>query len=84
MNVKDASLKNIGNAIKNAASDLLTNNDFVSRTIGMTASYDDIMFIVQLLGREPISLLGKDYPFIYDHVRRNYQQGVSIPIPRPT
>ena len=79
MNVKDASLKNIGNAIKNAASDLLTNSDFLSRTIGMTASYDDIMFIVQSLGREPISLLGKDYPFIFDHVRRNYQQGVSIP-----
>lgn len=79
MNVKDASLKNIGNAIKNAASDLLTNNDFISRTIGMTASYDDIMFIVQSLGREPISLLGKDYPFIFDHVRRNFQQGVSIP-----
>lgn len=79
MNVKDASLKNIGNAIKNAASDLLTNNDFISRTIGMTASYDDIMFIVQALGREPISLLGKDYPFIFDHVRRNFQQGVSIP-----
>lgn len=79
MNAKDASLKNIGNAIKNAASDLLTNSDFLSRTIGMTASYDDIMFIVQSLGREPISLLGKDYPFIFDHVRRNYQQGVSIP-----
>ena len=79
MNVKDASLKNIGNAIKNAASDLLTNNDFISRTIGMTASYDDIMFIVQSLGREPISLLGKDYPFIFDHVRRNFQQGVSVP-----
>lgn len=79
MNVKDASLKNIGNAIKNAASDLLTNNDFISRTIGMTASYDDIMFIIQSLGREPISLLGKDYPFIFDHVRRNFQQGVSIP-----
>ncbi len=78
MNVKDASLKNIGNAIKNAASDLLTNNDFISRTIGMTASYDDIMFIVQALGREPISLLGKDYPFIFDHVRRNFQQGVSV------
>lgn len=79
MNVKDASLKNIGNAIKNAASDLLTNSDFISRTIGMNSSYDDIMFIVQMLGREPISLLGKDYPFMFDHVRRNFQQGVSVP-----
>jgi outer membrane protein OmpA-like peptidoglycan-associated protein len=33
------------------------------------------MFIVQSLGREPVSLLGKDYAFIYDHVRRNYLQG---------
>ena len=79
MNIKDASLKNIGNAIKNAASDLLSNSDFISRTIGMTNSYDDIMFIVQALGREPISLLGKDYTFIFDHVRRNFQQGVSVP-----
>ena len=69
----------IGDSIKNAATDLLTNSDFISRTIGMTASYDDIMFIVQALGREPISLLGKDYPFIFDHVRRNFQQGVSVP-----
>ena len=73
--VKDISFKTIGGSIKNAAADLLSNSDFISRTIGMDNSYEDIMFIVQSLGREPISLLGKDYAFIYDHVRRNYLQG---------
>lgn len=74
-NVKDISFKTIENSIKNAVSDVLGSSDFISRTIGMNNSYEDIMFIVQSLGREPISLLGKDYAFIYDHVRRNYLQG---------
>lgn len=79
MELIKSTLSNIGSSILNGAADLLTNSDFISRTIGMTSSYDDIMFIVQALGREPISLLGKDYAFIFDHVRRNYQQGYSIP-----
>ena len=79
MELNKSTLKNIGSSILNGAADLLSNSDFISRTIGMTSSYDDIMFIVQALGREPISLLGKDYAFIFDHVRRNYQQGYSIP-----
>lgn len=79
MELNKSTLSNIGSSILNGAADLLTNSDFISRTIGMTSSYDDIMFIVQALGREPISLLGKDYAFIFDHVRRNYQQGYSIP-----
>ena len=77
-NVKDITLKTIEESIKNGAADLLTNNDFVSRTIGMNNSYEDLMFIVQSLGREPISLLGKDYAFIFDHVRRNYLQGAYV------
>ena len=77
-NVKDISFKTIGDSIKNGAADLLSNSDFISRTIGMNNSYEDIMFIVQSLGREPISLLGKDYAFIYDHVRRNYLQGTYV------
>lgn len=79
MELNKSTLSNIGSSILNGAADLLSNSDFISRTIGMTSSYDDIMFIVQSLGREPISLLGKDYTFIFDHVRRNYQQGYSIP-----
>lgn len=69
---------NIGNDLKNMTADLLSNSDFISRTIGMNGSYSEIMFLVRLLGREPISLLGKDYPYIYDHVRRNYLQGTEI------
>jgi hypothetical protein len=76
--VRDISLKTIGDSIKNGAADLLSSSDFISRTIGMNNSYEDIMFIVQSLGREPISLLGKDYAFIYDHVRRNYLQGTYV------
>ena len=64
MELNKSTLSNIGSSILNGAADLLSNSDFISRTIGMTSSYDDIMFIVQSLGREPISLLGKDYPFI--------------------
>lgn len=65
--------------LKNAVAEVLANGDFISRTIGMNTSYDDIMFIVQMLGREPVSLLGKDYVFIFDHARRNFQQGTSVP-----
>lgn len=71
-------VKSIPNAIKNATADLLENSDFISRNIGMSNSYEDIMSLVQGLGREPISLLGKDYMFIFDHVRRNYKQGTSV------
>ena len=78
MNVKDITFKSVTNAIKNGTADLLSNSDFISRTVGMNASYDDLMFIVQALGREPISLLGKDYAFIFDHVRRNFQQGQTV------
>lgn len=78
MNVKDITFKSVTNAIKNGTADLLSNSDFISRTVGMNTSYDDLMFIVQALGREPISLLGKDYTFIFDHVRRNFQQGQTV------
>ena len=79
MNVKDITFKTVANSVANSVADVLANSDFISRTIGMNNSYEDIMFIVQALGREPISLLGKDYAFIYDHVRRNYMQGMDIP-----
>ena len=71
-------VNSIPNALKNATADLLANSDFISRSIGMSNSYEDIMFIVQALGREPISLLGKDYLFIFDHVRRNYSMGSNV------
>ena len=71
-------IKNTGNILLHSASDLLASSDFVSRTIGMTNSYESLMLLVQSLGREPVSLLGKDYLFIFDHVRRNYEQGTTI------
>ena len=77
-NIKDLTFKSIANSVMNSVSDVLSNSDFISRTIGMSNSYEDIMFIVQALGREPVSLLGKNYAFIYDHVRRNYLQGKYI------
>ena len=65
---------NIGTSVAN----LLANSDFINRSVGMANSYEDIMFIVQALGREPISLLGKDYLYIFDHVRRNYNMGSNV------
>lgn len=62
--------------VKNLAADYLEESDFLSRTIGMSNSYDTLMYFVQSLGREPVSLLGKDFPFIFDHVRRNYRNGM--------
>lgn len=64
--------------VVNLTSDLLEGSDFISRTIGMDKSYSDIMFMIRSIGSEPISLLGKDYMFIYDHVRRNYLQGTQV------
>ena len=67
-------LKELGNV----TADLLSNSNFINRSVGMANSYEDIMFIVQALGREPISLLGKDYLYIFDHVRRNYNMGTNV------
>ena len=71
-------IQSTGDILLHSAADLLASSDFISRTIGMNNSYEDIMLIVQSLGRQPVSLLGKDYLFIFDHVRRNYQQGTTI------
>jgi len=71
-------LGNIGNKLGSTTADLLSNSDFINRSVGMANSYEDIMFIVQALGREPISLLGKDYLYIFDHVRRNYNMGSNV------
>lgn len=76
-NVRDT-LKNAGSILANTTADLLANSDFINRSVGMANSYEDIMFIVQALGREPISLLGKDYLYIFDHVRRNYNMGTNV------
>lgn len=71
-------IKNIPSSLANTTADLLANSDFINRSVGMANSYEDIMFIVQALGREPVSLLGKDYLYIFDHVRRNYNIGSNV------
>ena len=68
-------LRGIPSSLASTTADLLANSDFINRSVGMANSYEDIMFIVQSLGREPVSLLGKDYLYIFDHVRRNYNSG---------
>ena len=77
VNVSDY-IKSIPSAIANATADYLANSDIVSRVIGMGNSYDSLMFLIQSLGTKPISLLGKGYQFIFDHVRRNYKQGTEV------
>ena len=69
-------LEDFGSKVRNVASDLLESGDFLSRTIGMSNSYETLEYIVQALGHEPVSLLGHDFSYIFDHVRRNYRQGI--------
>ena len=71
-------MSDFGKKLGNVTADLLSNSNFINRSVGMANSYEDIMFIVQALGREPISLLGKDYLYIFDHVRRNYNMGTNV------
>lgn len=73
---KPSVLDDLSSRARTVASDLLESTDFLSRTIGMSNSYETLMYIVQALGHEPVSLLGHDFPFIFDHVRRNYRQGM--------
>ena len=49
-------MSDFGKKLSNVTADLLSNSDFINRSVGMANSYEDIMFIVQALGREPISL----------------------------
>lgn len=58
-------------SLADLASDFLTSSDFINRTIGDPNAYEGIAFLSQALGYDPVSLLGKDYAFIFDHVRRN-------------
>ena len=75
--VKNTTLSRLGNSIASALSNVISNGDFMTRAIGQGTSYDDLMMVIQLLGRKPVSLLGKNFTYIFDHVRRNYLQGTS-------
>lgn len=78
ISIDDKLLGNIGDkmqAFANLASDFLASGGFINRMLDQANSFEDIQFLMQALGYEPITLLGKDYAFIYDHVRRNVIQG---------
>ena len=75
--VKNTTISRLGNSIASALSNVISNGDFMTRAIGQGTSYDDLMMVIQLLGRKPVSLLGKNFTYIFDHVRRNYLQGTS-------
>lgn len=50
---------------------LITNSGILSSSIGDNSTYDTMLTLLDKLGWKPISLIGKDHSYIYDHVRRN-------------
>ena len=75
--IQSTTLSRLGNSVASTLSNVISNGDFMTRAIGQGTSYDDLMMVIQLLGRKPVSLLGKNFTYIFDHVRRNYLQGTS-------
>ena len=75
--VSNTTFSRFGKSVTSALSNVISNGDFMTRAIGQGTSYDDLMMVIQLLGRKPVSLLGKNFTYIFDHVRRNYLQGTS-------
>ena len=62
-------LKEIG---KSNLKNVLENGDLINRSIGERNSYDSITTVLKGLGHKPVSLMGFDYTYIFDHVRRIY------------
>jgi len=60
-----------GNA-KSGLKNVLENGDLINRSIGQRNSYDSITTVLKSLGHKPVSLMGFDYTYIFDHVRRIY------------
>ena len=50
---------------------LITNSGILTSSIGDNSTYDTMLTLLDKLGWKPISLIGKDHSYIYDHVRRN-------------
>lgn len=50
---------------------LITNSGILSSSIGDNRTFDTILTLLDKLGWRPVSLIGKDHSYIYDHVRRN-------------
>ena len=66
--------KQVTNGISSVSREIanfLKSSGLVNRTIGMDNSVETYGYIIQALGYEPMSLLGKDFAFIFDTMRRN-------------
>lgn len=50
---------------------LITNSGILSSSIGDNSTFDTMLTLLDKLGWRPVSLIGKDHSYIYDHVRRN-------------
>ena len=72
-------IQSVPTALVSMTNDWLSNSSFLTRTIGNNSSYDDLLDVINILGRDTESLLGKDYLFIRDHVFRNYANGALDP-----
>ena len=69
-------LSDVAEAFSDVASDYLLNGG-LNKTIHDPNALEGIQFLAQILGYEPLSLFGKNYAYIFDHVRRNYTQGME-------
>lgn len=66
------SLNIIKGNTKSGLKNVLENGDLINRSIGQRNSYDSITTLLKSLGHKPVSLMGFDYTYIFDHVRRIY------------
>lgn len=69
-------LSDVAEVFSDVASDYLLNGGLNSMIHDPNA-LEGIQFLAQMLGYEPLSLFGKNYAYIFDHVRRNYTQGME-------
>lgn len=66
------SLNIIKGNFKGGINKVIENGDLINRSIGQRNSYDTITTALKTLGHKPVSLMGFDYTYIFDHVRRIY------------
>lgn len=75
-----STIKEIGSILSSAVEDVFDygKDSFLTRTVGSTDAYVEVEKIMASIGREPMSILVKEFPFIHDHVWRNFEQGTAI------
>lgn len=77
--VSDSFSKSFLNSVSNSFSKglsksittLIANSGILSSSIGDNRTFDTLLTLLDKLGWRPVSLIGKDHSYIYDHVRRN-------------